>query len=218
MFMSPALLVLTMVRYVSQAFDILEPVDGGAMLKKIEAAGRTCYKSEHAITADSHVKFARMIVDNQHLSVIEHASISVKLVTSRGVTHELVRHRMASFSQESTRYCNYSKEKFSNEITVIDKRPSFARDADRKTWQGAMEDAERHYMSLVRNGVSPQVARGVLPIDLKTEIIVTANLREWRHIIELRTSSAAHPDIRALMIDLLAAFKRLIPAVFDDLG
>lgn len=206
-----------MVRYIGQSFDILGPVDGEAMLKRVELAGRTCYKSEGAIGGESHLAFARMIVRNQHFSVIEHVSMSVRLVTSRGVTHELVRHRMASFSQESTRYCNYAKDKHGNEITVIDRRPSFEHEADRLEWQGAMEEAERRYMNLVGRGVSPQVARGVLPIDLKTEIIVTANLREWRHVFELRTSEAAHPDIRTLMSDLLASFKREVPVIFDDI-
>ncbi len=206
-----------MVKFVPQSFEILGPVDGIDMLKKIELAGRVCYKSEDVIGNDSHDRFATMIVKNQHFSVIEHANVTVKFITNRGVSHELVRHRMASFSQESTRYCNYSKGKFGNEITVIDQRGLLPGDEDYAEWRRAMEDAERHYMALIGSGVAPQVARGVLPIDLKTEIVVTANLREWRHIFELRTSGAAHPNIRHLMGSLLKDFKARIPAIFDDL-
>jgi thymidylate synthase (FAD) len=169
------------------------------------------------VSADSHVRFARMLVGREHFSVIEHVNVTVKFVTNRGVTHELVRHRTASYSQESTRYCNYTKGKFNGEIAVIDQKELFADPAHYKIWKDAMAEAERSYIELVERGVAPQIARGVLPTDLKTEIIVTANLREWRHIFEMRTSEAAHPNIRSLMKGLLAEFKKNIPLIFDDI-
>jgi thymidylate synthase (FAD) len=206
-----------MVKYVPQSHEILSTIDGNDVLKRIEQAGRICYKSEDMVSADSHVRFAKMLLDREHFSVIEHVNVTVRFVTNRGVTHELVRHRTASYSQESTRYCNYSKGKFNGEIAVIDQKDLFTDPAHYKLWKDAMEEAERSYMELVERGVSPQVARGVLPTDLKTEIIVTANLREWRHIFELRTSEAAHPNIRSLMKVLLAEFKQKIPIIFDDI-
>ncbi|MHA1791709.1 MAG: FAD-dependent thymidylate synthase [Promethearchaeota archaeon] len=206
-----------MVRYIPQSFEIISGFDSEKVLKLIELAGRTCYKSEDKISEDSYYNFIKMILSRGHLSVIEHACITVKIITNRGVTHELVRHRMASFSQESTRYCNYGKEKFGNEITVIDQSDFFSNDEQVSRWKKAMESSEKSYMSLIESGVPPQIARGVLPIDLKTEIIITANLREWRHIFELRTSPAAHPNIRSLMKSILTKFKKAIPVIFDDI-
>ncbi|MHA1370558.1 MAG: FAD-dependent thymidylate synthase [Promethearchaeota archaeon] len=206
-----------MVRYVNQSFQILTPLDGAEMLKRVELAGRTCYKSEDHISADSYLKFSKMLIDRGHLSVIEHVYITVKFISNRGFSHELVRHRTASYSQESTRYCNYSKGKFGNEISVINQRELLKNDDDYELWKKAMENAEVSYMALIKNGVAPQVARGVLPIDLKTEIIITANLREWRHILKLRTSESAHPNIRSLMKKLLFEFKQKIPVIFDDI-
>jgi thymidylate synthase (FAD) len=206
-----------MVRYIGQSFEITTPIDGDDVLRRIEQAGRICYKSEDAISPDSHVRFASMLLTNEHFSVIEHVNVTVKFITNRGVSHELVRHRTASYSQESTRYCNYAKGKFGSEITVIDQQDVLPDPSHYELWKIAMEDAERSYMALIDAGVAPQIARGVLPTDLKTEIIVTANLREWRHILELRTSDAAHPNIRWLMNGLLAEFKEKIPVLFDDL-
>ena len=193
-------------------------------LETIEAAGRTCYKSEDKITEGSAEKFVRMIIKRGHLSVIEHAYMSVRFICDRGVTHEIVRHRLAAYSQESTRYCNYSKDKFSNNISVID--PCFW--ANRKIrghkdfdcyfiWLELMKLAEEYYLRLLSAGASPQEARSVLPNSLKTEIVMTANLREWLHVFSLRTSKAAHPQMRELMIPLLEEMKTLVPVIFDDI-
>jgi thymidylate synthase (FAD) len=217
MLVSPRSFLALMVKYVPQSHEILTPIDGSDVLKRIEQAGRICYKSEDLSTADSHLRFARMIVGREHFSVIEHVNVTVKFITNRGVTHELVRHRTASYSQESTRYCNYAKGKFDGEITVIDQQGLFTDPLHYKLWKEAMAEAERAYLDLVERGVPPQVARGVLPIDLKSEIIITANLREWRHIFEMRTSEAAHPNIRSLMKGLLIEFKQKIPVIFDDI-
>jgi len=193
------------------------------ILKDIEAAGRTCYKSEDLITDESAEKFVRQVIKSGHESVIEHASISVRIITDRGVTHELVRHRLASYSQESTRYCNYGKEKFGNELTFI--KPVWIEGnaldwpytSPQRVWYNACLETESIYLSLLKLGWSPQQARTVLTNSLKTEIVMTCNLREWRHFFRLRASKAAHPQMRALALDMLKNFKSFLPAVFEDI-
>lgn len=202
---------------VKPSYEILSKIDGEEILKSIEVAGRTCYKSEERITKGSAEKFVQMIINRNHVSVIEHEKITVKFIFDRGISHEMVRHRLCSFSQESTRYCNYTKDKFSNEITVIDISDHVKTWNAEKVWKNAMNDAERHYNRLIELGESPQIARSVLPNSLKTEIVVTANLREWRLIFKLRTSSAAHPQIREVMTPLYEELKGRIPVIFDDL-
>jgi thymidylate synthase (FAD) len=191
---------------------------GREMLRLIERAARTCYKSEGRITADSAGEFVRKIAQvKKHVSVIEHCSVTIRFICDRGVTHEIVRHRLAAYSQESTRYCNYGKEQFGREITVI--RPPFWEECDHRFgfWKAACETAEQQYLALLDYGASPQEARSVLPNSLKTEIVMTANLREWRHVLKLRCSPAAHPQMRQLMLPVLAEFKRDLPELFDDI-
>ena len=186
-------------------------------LAHIESAGRTCYKSEGFITKESQEKFAKLLLASGHLSVIEHASATVRIICDRGVSHELVRHRLCAFSQESTRYCNYSKDKFGNELTFI--KPCFWNrgDAGYDHWVRAMSQAERTYLTLLAGGASPQQARSVLPNSLKTEIVVTANLREWRHIFTMRCDKPAHPQMREIMLPLLGKMRKEVPVIFDDL-
>ena len=184
-------------------------------LEIIERAGRTCYKSEKRITKGSAEKFAKMIIELGHEAVIEHASASIRFITNRGVTHELVRHRLASFSQESTRYVRYSGEiEFIKPVWWSD--PSYS-EAQKKNWLEVMGLAEKAYLGALKLGDKPEQAREVLPHALKTEIVVTANLREWRHIFALRCSPKAHPQMRALMLDCLKGFAKEIPVVFGDL-
>lgn len=208
-------------RIVKPSFRILDPIDGDAgrdILRKLERIGRLAYKSEDKIIDDSHGPFVRHLCQElHHESVIEHASVSVHIVCDRGVSHELVRHRLASFTQESTRYCNYTKGKFGGEIAVIS--PSFFPPGTNgyADWEETCEDIERQYTSLIASGAKPQEARSILPNSLKTEIVVTANLREWRHIFRLRTSGAAHPQMREIMIPLLEQFKTHLPELFDDI-
>lgn len=178
----------------------------------IEAAGRTCYKSEDQITPDSAKKFVEMIKKRGHESVIEHAFASFRVVCDRGVTHEIVRHRLCSYSQESTRYCNYSKEKFGGEITVIE--PPGLVGMDRTIWEKAMIQAELAYLALVSGGVKPEIARSVLPTCLKTEIVWTANFREWVHILKLRTSERAHPQMREIALEIQQTLRFHCPEVF----
>ena len=211
-------------KIIKPSYEILPPPgtevfpSGEEILEFIERAGRTCYKSEDRITPGSAEKFARMLVhERKHHSVIEHVSMSVRFVIDRGVSHELVRHRLCAFSQESTRYCSYAKDKFGVQITVIE--PCFWRRCSKnwRAWREACESAERKYFLLLSNGASPQEARSVLPNSLKTEIVTTANLREWRHILTLRAGKAAHPQIREVMVPLLAEMKSRIPVLFDDI-
>lgn len=202
---------------IEPSFEILDHVNGMEMLRKIEVCGRVCYKSESRITEDSAVNFVRNILNRGHESVLEHEKVTVRIVCDRGVSHEIVRHRIASYSQESTRYCNYSKEGFGNELTFI--RPLFWKDDRQKmaNWERSMADVEHDYIQAIQAGAAPQEARSILPNSLKTEIIVTMNLREWRHFFKLRTSNRAHPQMREISIPLLDAFKKLIPVVFDDI-
>ena len=204
-----------MVKIIAPSWKI-EPVDGIAMLKRIEEAGRTCYKSEGKISDRSYVGFIRMIIESGHESILEHEKVTIRLLCDRGVTHEIVRHRIASYSQESTRYCNYSQDKFGSEITVINPN-SFMDGTQYQIWEEAMHAAEKFYMDLIKLKCPPQIARSVLPNSLKTEIVITYNLREWRHFFRLRTSKAAHPQMREITLPLLAEFKRLMPIVFDDI-
>lgn len=197
--------------------EIITPLNGKAVLQRIEECGRVCYKSEGKITEDSCYSFVRGIVRRGHEAVLEHATLTVRFVCDRGVSHEIVRHRMASYCQESTRYCNYIKDDFGSEITVI--QPSYLAEETRAfaSWRVACEIAERSYFTLLDWGCTPQEARAVLPNSLKTEVIMTANIREWRHFFKLRTAKAAHPQMRELVIPLLLELKANIPIVFDDI-
>lgn len=197
--------------------ELIDAPDYGAMLKKIERIGRVCYKSEGKITDTSAEGFIRGIIKRGHESVIEHASISVLVVCDRGVTHEIVRHRIASYSQESTRYCNYSKDDFGNEITVIE--PCFLTPETDGwyLWQNSCEMAEASYFDMLAFGCSPQEARSVLPNSLKTELVMTMNLREWRHFIKLRKSPAAHPQMREVAKIIAEDFAARYPVFFGDL-
>ena len=188
-------------------------------LLKVERYARKAYKSEMmGGTPETAATIIRRCIDSQHESVIEHATVSVDFTVDRGVSHELVRHRLASFTQESTRYCNYSKGKFGSEITVI--RPCFW-DADSPVyggWLSAMEMAERTYLGLLACGASPQEARSVLPNSLKTELVMTTNIREWRHVFKLRCDKTAHPQMREVMRPLLSQFKAAMPVFFQDIN
>lgn len=186
------------------------------IVEKLERYARVCYKSEDNIISGSGVYFLNSIINRGHESVIEHEKVTVLFIIDRGVSHEVVRHRIASYSQESTRYCNYSREKFGNQITVIEPfffvgKPVY------DLWEQTCILAETNYMDLLSKGVSPQEARSILPNSLKTEIVVTFNIREWRHFFKLRCSVAAHPQMRQVSIPLLLTFKKHIPVLFDDI-
>lgn len=204
-------------KIINPHFEILSPVDGQAILQHIERCGRVCYKSEDKITETSAQTFVGNIIKRGHEAVLEHDSITVKFVVDRGVSHEIVRHRLAAYCQESTRYCNYSKDGFGRQVTFI--QPNFLDRGTRgwELWALACEQAEKAYFDLLNWGCSPQEARAVLPNSLKTEVVMTANLREWRHFFKLRTAPAAHPQMREVTIPLLRRMQELIPVVFDDI-
>ena len=202
-------------KIIEQSHEIIQGMEGSDLLQLIELAGRTCYKSEDLITDGSAEKFVNMIMGRGHETVIEHGIVTVRFITNRGVTHELVRHRLSSFSQESTRYVDYQ-----NEMEFI--KPVWWDDPDtndysRDTWKESMMDAEHSYNSLREKGWRPEQAREVLPNSLKTEIVMTANLREWRHVFNLRCSNKAHPQIRELMRPCLKDFQLTFPVFFNDI-
>lgn len=214
---------------VKPSVEVLQAPSGDEVLQLIELAGRTCYKSENKITRESAPKFVNMVLKNGHHSVIEHASMTVRFICDRGVTHELVRHRLAAYSQESTRYCNYSGAmtyvippwvsilpgEYSN-INILANDHTV--DEASLEWAVSMDSAETAYKRLSSMGWAPQQARSVLPNSLKTEIVMTANMREWRHVFSLRCSKKAHPQIREIMLQLLEWCHDNIPILFDDLA
>ena len=184
-----------------------DPMD---LLQDIERIGRVCYKSEHRITSSSAAPFVRNIIERGHESVLEHISITVRFITDRAIANELVRHRIAAYSQESTRYCNYKdKIEFIYPKNVSDKQLQLIMEA--------CACAATTYQALIADGATPEIARDVLPLCTKTELIATYNLREWRHILRLHTDKAAHPKMRELMQTLLQFFQGLVPIIFDDI-
>lgn len=216
-------------RVVNANFEIMSDTDGLEILKHIEKVGRTCYKSEDKISDSSCFDFVRGLIARGHEAVIEHYNITVKFIIDRGISHEVVRHRVASYAQESTRYCNYSKDKFNNQITYVDIKNGLNLDnscnkltEEQKNkiydeWLQACLDAEEHYNKMIELGASAQIARSVLNNSTKTELCMTANLREWRHFFKLRTDKPAHPQMREIAIKLLKAFVEYIPVIFDDI-
>lgn len=213
-------------------YEILNEKDLFRASKEIEQAARTCYKSENKITETSHIDICKKLISLDHEAMLEFGpSITVKFVCDRGVSHELVRHRLCSFAQESTRYCNYSKDKFDNQITFIipywipnikegiyNHNPSLSGPNPAEIiWFNTLLVSESSYNTLIEKGWQPQQARSVLPNSLKTEIVVKANIREWRHIFRQRCSLKAHPQMRELMIPLLQHFQKFATVLFEDI-
>lgn len=197
--------------------QILDELDYKQILNKISMRGRVCYKSTHV--DENAEKFVAGLIARGHESVLEHVSFSVLFVCDRGVSHEIVRHRIASYSQESTRYCNYSQDRFGNGITVV--YPAF-HSQERSSivdslWVAACVQAEDYYFKMLANGATAQEARSVLPNSLKTELVMTANIREWRHFLKLRTAPAAHPDMRKVAVMLLKKLQSQLPVLFADI-
>lgn len=224
-------------KIIEPGYTILTRISDGGIdeLKHIEKIARVCYKSEDKISDDgeSAKKIIRSLIKSEHLAMLEHSSLSVLFTVDRGYSHELVRHRMASFAQESTRFVNYSNGKFGGECQFITPKDALSYDKKAQNlsaevidqilteWQCAMEDAEKHYMKMISLGASPQIARSVLPNSTKADITITANYREWRHIFALRavgTTGAPHPQMQEIMIPLLKEVAEKIPVVFDDLA
>ena len=214
-------------KIINPSYEILTSINGKEILKQIELATRICYRSEDNICEGSAEKLVKNIIERQHFTPLEHVSISVKLTLDRGVLAEITRHRHASFNVESTRYCAYNKDKFGGEITVIDLSTGFNWDLNNEKdyakfliWRNAMHQAENHYLQMLEHGATPDEARSVLPNSLKTEIVMTANLREWRHFFSLRavgTTGKPHPQMREIAVPLLYEVGSKIPIIFDDL-
>jgi thymidylate synthase (FAD) len=204
-------------RIIKPSFEIMGNINPDEILMSIERCGRVCYKSEDKTTKSSARGFIEKLIKSGHESVVEHEKITVKITCDRGVSHEIVRHRIASYSQESTRYCNYSQSKFGRELTLI--KPCFwSEDSEEyKVWLQTMRIIEENYNQFIDMGAKPEEARSILPNSLKTEIVVTMNLREWRHFFKLRTSKRAHPQMREISIPLLRKMQNLLPAIFEDI-
>lgn len=204
-------------KVIKASYEILTDLSNSmSMLKSIECAARTCYKSENNITDTSCITLCKSLISRGHEAMLEHTQLSVKFTVDRGISHEIVRHRLFSFAQESTRYCNYSKDKFGKEIKVISLN-DYLDSGSYRVWYDSCMFAEHEYFALLEKGVKPEIARGVLPTSLATEIVVTGNIREWRHFFNLRTSNFAHPQIRSLTRQLLDELKSKIPVLFDDI-
>jgi len=198
--------------------EVEGPIDGAAILRSIERVARTCYKSEDLACDGSAERLVAKLLshDPPHLAMCDHVTIRAKFVVDRGITHEIVRHRIGvAYAQESTRYCNYSKGKFSEQITVIE--PPGLTGGAREAWLTSVATAERCYLAMVANGASPQLARSVLPTCTKAELYVTASVTAWRHIFKLRTGKAAHPQMRQVMVPLVAFLAARCPILFDDI-
>lgn len=231
--------------------DISHPYIVQDIYSHLEAVGRVCYKGKYQITDGGSEEFIKRLIANQHTAMLEHAGMTVVFTVDRGISHELVRHRIASFAQESTRYCNYSKDKFGNEITVVE--PVFFKDISEDAkqtvrevmdgepvgrsemfedgisdviqqyanWYSSCRKAEKNYFRMLKNGATSEQARDILPTSLKTEIVVTANFREWRHIFDLRAAGITgkpHPQMREVMVPLLKECAEKMPVLFADIA
>lgn len=206
-----------MVKIVNPSIEVITPLDGDYILKHLERCARNCYKSEDKITADSAQKMIKKLIDLGHEAMIEHFSITVKLTTDVGAYKDLTRHRHASFAIESTRFCNYSKGKYGNELTFM--RPSNMEEGTPvyNIWYQAMLDIEKHYLNMAAEGAAVDQLRMLLPHSTKADVFMTANLREWRHIFKLRCAPATHPSVREIMTMLLNEFRSKLPVLFDDI-
>ena len=208
------------VKVIQQSYEILTDLsDSTKILKDIERVGRVCYKSESNITQDSYIKFCKMLRDRGHEAMIEHSQLSVKFIVNRAIANEIVRHRLFSFAQASTRYINYSKDKFGNEIKVIEPEELLPSNSSvYQFWYNSCKNAEDAYMALLYDNVKPEIARDVLPLSTATEIVVTGNIREWRHFFSLRCDTKAHPQLVSISRKLLNDLKSKIPVLFDDIN
>lgn len=220
-------------KIVQSGFEILRPHQlsnetKNSIYRAIERAGRTCYKSEDKITPESAAKFVQSMVKSGHEAMLEHASMTVKFTVDRGVTHEMVRHRIASFAQESTRYCNYGSGKFDSNITYISigntilSHGHTAKQMEKllTEWEKACKDAEKHYMKMLQLGATPEIARSVLNNSTKADLVVTMNMREWRHFFKLRTvgeTGKPHPQMAEVAVPLLRCVADFMPELFGDI-
>ena len=196
---------------------IIDNFDSVQIMQNLERACRTCYRSEDKITDESYKTLLKNCINRGHESILEHEKITIRMVCDIGVYKDLTRHRHASFSIESTRYCNYGKDKFDNEIKFI--RPC---NIDENTlpyqyWKDALITIEHNYIMMGNCGCTPDQMRMILPHSTAALVTMTANIREWKHILELRASKHTHPSVQQLMIPLLLEFKKTMPEIFDNI-
>lgn len=202
---------------------IIEPVievekfDSKAIMRRLERACRTCYRSEGSITDESYKTLLKNCITRGHESILEHEKITIRMTCDIGVYKDLTRHRFASFSIESTRYCNYGKDKFENELKFI--RPcNIQKDTEiYKSWEKTLKYIEKQYLLMSENGAKADQLRLILPHSTAAQVTMTANIREWKHIFALRTTNHAHPAIQQLLIPLLLLFKKEMPEIFDSI-
>lgn len=222
-----------MVNIVEPYAELLTPrneIEGQVMLQNIELYGRVSHRSEDLQTESSWERFIQSVVlTHGDWSIVEHCSATVEFLVDRGITHEIVRHRHFSYTQESTRFVNYTKEghppqfvdPFSSAPVDPDPAGDEAEDRlvarNRNEWEAAILDAESRYKGLLQGGASPQIARSVLPNALASKIIMTGTLRAWRHFLIMRTTREAHPQMRQVAVPLLAQFKKRVPLLYDDI-
>lgn len=194
----------------------VEKIDGTKIMKRIERACRTCYRSEGKITDDSYKNLIKNCITRGHESVLEHEKVTVRIYSDVGSYKDLTRHRFASFSVESTRYCSYDKDKYGNEIAFMN--PSYIEDKETyEIWKKTMQEIEKGYIEMKKLGATTDMCREVLPHSTAGEYTMTANIREWKHILELRTTKHVHPAIRQVLIPLLRYFKEEMPEIFGDI-
>lgn len=217
-------------KVVKPVANLLRPINREEILHDLEVIGRVAYKSEDKITEKSAASFIEMIVKRGHMSVIEHKSITVHVICDRGVSHEWVRHRLAAYTQESTRYCNYSKDKHDKQVTFIEPEFMWCNDQRRNSdeiglsmqkqdiWENTMQNIEDAYLAEIELGATPQAARSLLPNSLKTEFYVTMNLRAWHHFFVMRTAEGAHPQMREIAVPLLVEFQKALPEIYGKPG
>jgi len=205
------------IKIIEPSVEIITPIDYDAIMQHLEACGRTCYKSEHKTGPGSAERLVRNLIKRGHESVLEHYSFTVRWIVDRAISHQIVRHRIASYSQESQRYCSYIKDAFGGNVTFIRPVQIEPGTPAYTIWESMMQRCECAYFDMLALGCSPQAARSVLPNSTKTELMMTANIREWRHFLKLRTSAGADPNMRYIAGQLLTVFKTVMPALFDDI-
>lgn len=194
----------------------VEKIDGKKIMKRIERACRTCYRSEEKISEESYKNLLKNCITRGHESVLEHEKITVRIYNDVGSYKDLTRHRFASFSVESTRYCSYDKDKYGNEISFIN--PIYIEDEEiYKVWKDTMQSIEKNYIKMKELGAATDMCREILPHSTAAEYTMTANIREWKHILGLRTTKHVHPAIRQVLIPLLKYFKEQMPEIFDEI-
>lgn len=204
-----------MVKIIEPKVEV-EKFNGIDIMKKLERACRTCYRSEDIIGDETYKILLKNCINRGHESVLEHEKISIRLITEIGAYKDFTRHRLSSFSIESTRFCSYDKNKFNNEIKIIN--PKYIIDPMiYDIWLKSCKTMEENYMLMKKLGANNDMCREILNHSVAAEVVMTCNIREWRHILSLRCSKMVHPSLKVIFIPLLLLFKKEMPELFDDI-